>query len=422
MDVMACLVQSVDLYPQCLWRPKGNGAIYYAIGELQHWDEIEQAAKIQSNSDLTLYAGQRFENNSRPDKDLHQEWSYLGKEGRWWLPLAEVIIAEDSITIQLWRKKNHQYQADVISKTINYQNFQPAAIPTSIYYESNPNRLDWQRDYSIIEDYLDQGLEKIVWARMADVTLANKLSAKDILFQILEIDPTHYSIWHAMDKDHCFLSHTPEKLYHREGQYLEVDSIAGTRKRGANEQEDFALAGELFQNSKERREQQIVTDFVVEKLKTVCDKVEVPEVPRILRLKNVQHLCSQVRGKLNLNITDTQILQMLHPTPALGGHPRNMAMELIELYANFNRGNYGAPFGRFTREDSQVAVAIRSLLHAENRVFCFAGCGLVLGSDEEAEWVETSAKMQPLLKYFILQDQANNSQHWSPTEENEVFI
>jgi menaquinone-specific isochorismate synthase len=133
-------------------------------------------------------------------------------------------------------------------------------------------------------------------------------------------------------------------------------------------------------------------------LADLCETLDVLSAPSLLRLQNVQHLCTPITGKLRNDVTLLDAVGQLHPTPAMGGYPREIALSLIREREGFDRGWYAGPIGWVDwRGDGEFAVAIRSALTHGNEAYLFAGCGIMADSDPEREYAESCWKLQPML-------------------------
>ena len=120
--------------------------------------------------------------------------------------------------------------------------------------------------------------------------------------------------------------------------------------------------------------------------------------PGILTLPNGHHLITKFQGQLKDGINDEDILQFLHPTPALGGTPRKQAMDIIRKLEGFSRGWYGAPIGYVGLDWAEFVVGIRSGLVRGKNLSVFAGAGIVQGSEAQAEWDEVENKISNFIK------------------------
>lgn len=130
-----------------------------------------------------------------------------------------------------------------------------------------------------------------------------------------------------------------------------------------------------------------------------CVDVTAESGPRVLKLANVQHLSTPVRGRLPEGSAEgvLGLAARLQPTPALGGHPRAEALEWLARNEGFDRGWYAGGVGWADQEgNGEFAVAIRSALVRGASASLYAGCGLVADSDPEVEYAETCAKLRPM--------------------------
>src|SRR5690606_11940306 len=120
--------------------------------------------------------------------------------------------------------------------------------------------------------------------------------------------------------------------------------------------------------------------------------------PLLHKLKDIQHLLTPIEGDARGDVSLFDVVEALHPTPALGGMPKTDALAMIRGMESMDRGWYAAPIGWIDwRMDGEFAAAIRSALLAGNEAVLFAGCGIVGDSDPDAELTETRLKFRPML-------------------------
>jgi menaquinone-specific isochorismate synthase len=186
-----------------------------------------------------------------------------------------------------------------------------------------------------------------------------------------------------------FLGATPETLVRVQAGRVATEALAGTLARG---QGDAAV---LEGSTKDLAEHRWTADMVERTLRRHCSEVT-RNGPRAVQFRDLFHL----RTELSATLRDPQALltlvDELHPTPAVGGSPRDRALQLIDRLETFDRGWYAAPVGWLASDgDGHFAVALRSALCAEHGAHAFAGAGIVLGSEPEAEWRETATKLLP---------------------------
>ncbi len=136
-----------------------------------------------------------------------------------------------------------------------------------------------------------------------------------------------------------------------------------------------------------------------EALEHHCTHVQVSSVPELLKLKNVQHLKTSIAGELLPGRSILDIVAELHPTPAVGGFPRQAALEAIRHTEKLERGWYAAPLGWIGMSGhGEFAVALRSALIDGSEARLFAGCGIVADSDPQVEFDESWLKFQVMLR------------------------
>jgi menaquinone-specific isochorismate synthase len=196
---------------------------------------------------------------------------------------------------------------------------------------------------------------------------------------------------------HAFYGATPELLATVDGLTIQTMALAGSIKRGTNQEEDEAFAQELFNSAKDRYEHDLVIQGIRSRLENLTSDLHFGETA-IMSLSNIQHLYTPVTGKLKHNDGILPIVAALHPTPALGGDPREVAMKLISEYEAVPRGWYAAPVGWIDRKmNGQFGVAIRSAVAQDKRVWLYSGAGIVKDSQPQKEWDETGWKFRPML-------------------------
>jgi isochorismate synthase len=198
--------------------------------------------------------------------------------------------------------------------------------------------------------------------------------------------------------DACFLGATPECLVRVDGPAVYATCLAGSARRGVNPADDAALGAALLADEKERREHRLVVDTIRVSLAPLCETLDIAASPALMRMPNVQHLYTPVRGTLAAGASLLQLVARMHPTPAVGGIPRAAALGLIRAIEGFDRGWYAGPVGWIgTRGDGEFAVGLRSGLLTGAEARLFAGCGIVAGSDPQREYEESMLKLRPML-------------------------
>ena len=128
-------------------------------------------------------------------------------------------------------------------------------------------------------------------------------------------------------------------------------------------------------------------------LNRMCGFLTADKEPALLKLPRCQHLITTFKGKLRKGVKDSELLEKLHPTPAVGGFPTERALRDIAKLEPFDRGWYAGPLGWIAKDSSQFVVGIRSGLTDGKRLHLFSGAGIVEGSVPEKEWEEIENKI-----------------------------
>ena len=256
----------------------------------------------------------------------------------------------------------------------------------------------WKESIGAIEREIRSGaLEKLVLAREVRVSTDERLAWGAVLRRLKDRYAACTTFAFAREGS-CFLGSTPERLVRLEGRAVQANCLAGSAARGATEDEDRALGRALLDDKKEQHEHALVVSALREALEPCCATLLIPEQPRLLAMPNVQHLYTPVEGMLRADLHVLDLVSQLHPSPAVGGVPQELARSLIEKYEPFDRGWYAGPVGWFDgRGDGEFVVAIRSALLQEQDARLYAGCGIVEGSDPEREYAESRLKLEPIL-------------------------
>ena len=241
-------------------------------------------------------------------------------------------------------------------------------------------------------------LNKVVLSRVCEIRFNDHAPIDAARRYLNQTYPDCYRFWFEPRPFHAFYGATPERLAQVDGRQLKTMGLAGTTRRGQTPDQDETLARELLNSKKDMYEHEVVVDSLRRRLQPVVTWLSLPEGPEILKLGYIQHLYTPLDGRLKKETGILPILEILHPTPALGGSPRALAMPFIQEAEPVPRGWYAAPVGWIDhRLDGVFAVAIRSAVAQDRRVWLHAGAGIVADSDPQKEWDETQLKFKPML-------------------------
>ena len=154
-------------------------------------------------------------------------------------------------------------------------------------------------------------------------------------------------------------------------------------------------------DGKNRAEHDYVVQLIRSVLDRVCYDVDVPAVPEIMRLAHVQHLYTPARARVLAGVTLTDLMEDLHPTPAVAGTPVGEAKMLLRAIEPYNRGLYAGACGFVDGAgDGEFSVALRTGVFDGEMGYVFGGCGIVASSDADAEYAEIDLKLRTILSAF----------------------
>jgi menaquinone-specific isochorismate synthase len=240
--------------------------------------------------------------------------------------------------------------------------------------------------------------QKIVLARAIDLAASRALHPLEVLNGLRERFPECYAFSAASGEGPSFIGASPERLVRVSQGAIETEALAGSARRGAGASEDAALAAGLLRSEKDLREHRHVIDSITRRLEPLGARLEHPETPAVRKLANVQHLHTPMRGKLPEGVRLLDLVAVLHPTPAVGGTPREAAVARIRELEGFPRGLYAGAIGWLNaRGGGEFFVGLRSALVEGAKARVYAGAGIVAGSEPERELAETELKFQALL-------------------------
>jgi menaquinone-specific isochorismate synthase len=241
-------------------------------------------------------------------------------------------------------------------------------------------------------------LTKVVLAREVAVVADVPLDPAAVAARLFDAHPA--ALRFCVDG---FVGASPELLVSRVGDVVRAQPMAGTTPRSGDPDLDARRAGELLSSAKNRREHQITIDVVHDTLLPWCSYLDAEPEPSVAPAGSVQHLATMVEGRLSHPAPSVlDLVAALHPTPAVGGWPREPALELLAELEPRSRGRYAGPVGWVDgRGNGAFAVGIRSIEIDGACASVFAGVGVVADSDPRSELEETRAKLRATLPSLL---------------------
>ncbi|WP_232508848.1 isochorismate synthase MenF [Enterococcus mundtii] len=239
-------------------------------------------------------------------------------------------------------------------------------------------------------------LKKVVLARQLAIH-GSFQSITQILHRLAEQQPQTYLFLLASNQL-AFIGATPERLIQGTKSHFMTAGIAGSAPRGSTMQEDDEIGKELLKDSKNTQEHGIVAQRLEDQLANIVAGDVAVSSRRLLKNRDIQHLAMTFSGERKQGVSLIDAVELIHPSPALGGEPQRLALQWIKDHEPFGRGLYGAPIGWVDpiEDVGEFAVGIRSGILTETEGILYAGCGIVADSDSEAERQETLLKFQPM--------------------------
>ncbi len=239
---------------------------------------------------------------------------------------------------------------------------------------------------------------KVVLARHMTVTSSGPFDADRLLRGMAETRQTGRRFKIPLQEG-VVIADSPELLAERRGDLVVSHALAGTARRHDDPAEDRRAASAMLASPKERREHEIVARFIADALGELCSDVNRAPVPMVMRLLGLQHLWTPVSGRLRPGFDLFDVIERLHPTPAVLGFPREAARAWLERVEESRDGLYTGLAGWVDLDgDGEAAVVLRSAFLRGREARLWAGAGIMAESRAEAEWNETRLKMENLLR------------------------
>jgi isochorismate synthase len=257
---------------------------------------------------------------------------------------------------------------------------------------------DWAARVNHALAAIDQPpLEKLVLTRRVDLELAREPS----LDRVLEWLAAHYpdaAVFAVRRPGISLVGASPERLLSLDYGLVVADALAGSAPRATCDDADQLLGGTLLGDPKELAEHAVVVREILSALEPLCTALVASHAPSLLRLPNVQHLASHVHGRIRPEVGVFELLERMHPTPAVGGAPRVAALDWLRRHGESDRGWYTGGVGWLDDAGGDIWVALRCAVLRERTASLFAGAGIVAGSYPSHELRETGWKLQAMLE------------------------
>ena len=342
----------------------------------KNWREVVSTAEITDQvnlpgTGLIAFGSIAFADQSTAESVLVIPQLIIGlRDSRLWLTRINI---EESAALELIKTSTPNEAVRFESGTITPEQFTQNVVTALELIKAN-------------------SVEKVVLARDLKAELASSFNINPVISSLSK----KFSSCFTYSVAGLFGS-SPELLVQVSHSQVSARVLAGTAGRGTDPGVDQAIGLALHDSAKNRAEHKFAVDSLVSALDELCVEIDADNEPFSLSLPNLWHLASDVHAVLKSDSSSLQVVNALHPSAAVAGTPKDKALEIIQQIETFDRGRYAGPVGWLGADGDGVwAIALRGAQLEKNTVTAFAGCGIVSGSDPEAELQETNLKFKPI--------------------------
>lgn len=368
------------------------------------WKQLtSQIVQEDQHLQPILFGGFTFD----PQNEVAGEWANF-PQSYFTVASHQLVIRNDQafVTINLITNEANSAQTfetlrkerDELIHAAQVKEVKTYTKPTMINY-AEPFKEEYLQSIDQVTNLIKVNeAQKVVIARSLALQFEEAITSPQILSHVAHEQPESY-LFGLEHEDMLFYGASPERLVKVDNGRAFSSCVAGSIKRGQTAEQDEALGNSLLNDAKNRGEHHYVVEMITETFEKNCCDVKIPNGPKLLKIRDIQHLYTPVEGQLNDGATILQLVKHLHPTPALGGVPREAAMQMIRQYEPMNRGLYAAPIGWLDADgNGEFAVAIRSAALVQDKAYLYAGGGIVADSKPQSEYEETLVKFRPMLR------------------------
>jgi menaquinone-specific isochorismate synthase len=378
----------------------GKGSERFAqvrLGQSALWARVRVAASHAAEWDAPrLFGGFAF----APEGATTEHWSTFGP-ARFVLPRITYAVegGRASLTLAIERRELEREPSEAVELFRRaHAVLLLATRPTSGLAVQPASRRDG--DPKTFERQVEQLVERIQGGE-----LLKAVAAREVLLSFANpVDPVATVVALSEQAPECvrflfrsgdatFLGATPERLVHKRDRVLETEALAGSIDAGTDSPERRLQA-----SAKDMEEHALVVSAITQALEPLCDSPKLSVKPGVRRLKHLLHLCTPIHARLNRDTHVLELVERLHPTPAVGGVPTSAALECIGQTESFDRGWYAGAIGWCdSLGNGDFNVALRSGLVWADKARLYAGAGIVRESRAALEYAETTLKLSAML-------------------------
>ncbi len=382
------------------WQSRQDKSPEWGLGALLLLDEMGVADAI-SRTTLSFFGGAPFD-VEYSDGEIWGEF----EQAFWILPQLAGKLLSDGLRLRFCT-----FTTDILLARDEFRAYLNASVarerhlrvlPAIIGRREIPSQIEWKQKIVTACASIAQGqLEKVVMSRSVELNFDDSYPWGRCLQALQEVAEESFVFALKAPSGRVFMGRSPERLLAWDANGFAIDAIAGTRKRDGSTGADRQVGQELQSSQKDKWEHSLVRKAVENLLQKFSDQYEIVSDQELLVLRYVQHMRTRFQATWRDGLSrGWELLQALHPTPAVGGCPTELAKQFIRNEEGFVRGWFAGYIGIVSSSAGELAIGIRSALFRDSVVTVFAGAGIVEGSDPSQEWLETELKMQNFLRLF----------------------
>lgn len=381
------IVEYIDIFPKVIFHPRNSSKTFFAFGCSQIFSSIQEAVSVEIQIPKWTVLGFDPENDG---------WENFPNRKHWMAELT-CVVEEDADGSQ---------QIEILYTAKQCFSTQDSNHYPVYQFHHNPNQEEWIQN--IIDSkqlYQNNTIEKIVLARCSRRIIQKQHHR--ILQDISKNQKNCYHFFYSPKSECSFFGVSPERLFCITNNTLYTEALAGTRPRESDVTKDTEQAQDLLQHPKDREEHNIVVEYLQNTLSRFASSIEITN-KEVLQLPYVQHIRTNISATLYEKVDIDDLLNTLHPTPAVCGMPKDTAYSLLRDIEQIPRGWYAGSFGLLENTTIDCTVMIRSSLCIHDKMYVWTGAGIVESSDPRTEWEELNNKAK---QFFQI------SAEPSPTED-----
>lgn len=405
-DELAPLIPRADPRHPLLWMRRGEGIV--GLGETLRietsghdrvvdaaaaWTSLAADADIDDRvglpgTGLVAFGAFAFADDSESTSVLVVPELVLGRrEGRAWVTRIALATGDDE-SADAAASVALEIPEPAPKRRVPRVTFTPGAVPPDEYESAVAEAVR----------RIDAGdLAKVVLARQLLGELHEEDGLRAVINRLAEDYPDTWV--YAVDG---LIGASPETLVRVDHGTVSARVLAGTTARGAGEASDRARAAALASSAKDLAEHALAVASAVKRLEPHTARLDTSPEPFTLQLPNLWHLATDLKGTLGDGSSSLDLVQAVHPTAAVAGTPRRVALRVLGELEGFDRGRYAGPVGWIDGDgDGEWAIALRcAQVDADGTVAAYAGCGIVHDSVPSDELAETVMKFRPIVEAF----------------------